>query len=293
MIKRTLSILVATTLIIGCAPKVRPAPRPRIISYSPAVTDILYDLGLGEHIVGVANYSILPDGENKPIVGDVSNPNSEFILSLQPDIILHQSSPQTTQFDSIKRHLPELKVVSVMTDSVPGVLDSIRTIAEVSGVKDRGEELAAKIKARLDALEQKCKDLPRPRVLFVMGYDHPGTAGGKTYLDDIITLAGGVNVARDMDRYPQINAEWVLQAKPDVIICQIDKPSEVDAARRYWLSLAGVPAAQSGRVYVTADPRITIYGSRLADVAEQFGAWIHGESAGSVTASGPAEGVKP
>jgi iron complex transport system substrate-binding protein len=273
MVKRILAAGVAISLLAGCAPRTQAAPHPRIISYSPSVTDIIVDLGLADHLVGVTRYCLLPPGESRPVVGDEEKPNSEFIASLQPDIIFHQGKGEN--FRSVQQRLPGAKIISVKTDSVAGILDSIRTIADAAGQPQRGMELAEKIHSRLDALRGEYAAGPHPRVFFAMGYDHPGTIGGGTYLDELIGLVGGANVAGDMTGYPQVNAEWVLAARPDVVICQVDNDSQLEPARRYWLGLAGLPAARSGRVYVTADPRVTFYGSRIAQLAEQLALWIH------------------
>jgi iron complex transport system substrate-binding protein len=231
------------------------------------------DLGLADHLVGVTRFCLLPPGISRPVVGDEEKPNSEFIASLQPDIIFHQGKGEN--FRSVQQRLPGAKIISVKTDSVAGILDSIRTIADAAGQPQRGTELAEKIRSRLDALREKHAAGPHPRVFFAMGYDHPGTIGGGTYLDELIGLTGGANVAGDMAGYPQVNAEWVLAARPDVVICQVDNDSQLEPARRYWLGLTGLPAARSGRVYVTADPRVTFYGSRIAQLAEQLALWIH------------------
>jgi iron complex transport system substrate-binding protein len=275
MVKRTLVGLVSLACILGCGPRPAPAPRPRIISYSPSVTDILYDLDLGEHVVGVTSWCILPPGQSKPVVGSETAINTEAVLKLRPDLIFIQQDP--SRFQPLLRQDPNVRVLSVKTDSIEGILAAVRTIAEAAGVAKRGQALAGRIARRLEDIRRRWSDQPRPRVLFAMGYDHPATCGRGTYLDEIITLAGGRNVAAEKySGWPTINVDVVLSLAPDVLICQTN-PQDAESARNYWTSLKGLPAARSGRVYVSTDRRLTIFGSGIADTADQFARWIHAQ----------------
>jgi len=271
-----LSAVLLAPVVSGCREKPPPADPAavRIISYSPAVTDILYALGLGDNLVGVTSWCILPDGASKPIVGSQSDVNEERILSLRPSVIFIQQSPG--KFKSLKSLMPDLSVISLKHDSLEGILTSIRTIGRASGASERAERLVTELRGRLDRVRGRVRGKVRPRVLFVMGYDHPSTCGAGTYLDEIIRVAGGVNAAGERFRgWPMINADVILSLRPDVLICQVNS-GDVESARRYWGSLSSVPAVAQNRVYVSADRRLTIFGSGAADVAEQFAEWIHG-----------------
>ncbi len=270
--------MVSAMLAGGCRKSGSNAPRPRIISYSPSVTDIIYDLGLGEHLVGVTSWCINPPGmDKKPVIGNEKNPNTEAMLVFEPDIVFIQQDP--SRFDPLKKLRPEVRIISVKHDSVSGIYDSIMTIGQAAGVSERAEKLVAKIKSRIERVRKRNEGKPRPRVLFVMGYDHPSTCGSGTYLDELIRIAGGINVAAQRhEGWPTINAEIILALKPDVLIC-LTNPSEVEAARKYWMSLRELPAVANERVYISTERRMTIFGSLVADVAEQFADWIHPSAA--------------
>lgn len=280
-------ILAAAACLAGCksAPP-PPAPHPRIISYSPAVTDILYDLGLGPHVIGVTGWCIVPEGFGPRIVGDVTNPNTEAILALEPDLIIIQQDP--SKFDPLRSQNPRIRVLSVKTDSLEGIIESVQTIAQAAGVEAKGAELAGGIRKRLDDLRRRWQGQPRPRVLFVMGFDHPGTVGKDTYLDELITIAGGQNVAEGLSKWPTINAEMIMNMKPDVLICQVN-PGEGDNAMKYWQGLGAIPAVAHNRVYVTTDKRMTIFGSRIADAAETLARFIHAEPSTQPATQGSAK----
>ncbi len=286
-------ILAAGVCCVGCGDDERAAgaPHPRIISFSPSVTDIVYDLGLGDHLVGVTSWCILPEGESRPVVGTEQKAGIERIVSLDPDLIfIHQDA---APFERVRELLPDVRIISTQTDELDGILRSIRTVADAAGAPDRGEALAGEVHARLDAVRERVAGLPRPRVLFVMGYDHPGTVGADTYIDDLITLAGGQNVAAEhYTYYPTINADMILRMAPEVLICQVNE-DDVDAVRRYWNGLGDVPAVANGRVYVTTYDRMLIPGSRVYEVAELFARCIHPEAAATLPATGAATRGNP
>jgi len=267
--------LLGLGIVAGCRDKSPDAqvPRPRIISYAPSVTDILYDLGLGDHIVGVTSWCILPAGQVKQVVGSESDVNTEAILALQPDlIIVHQD---LAPFEQVQVHRPTCRVISVRTKTVEGIIGSIETIAEAAGVSQRGRDLAGEVRRDLDELRSAAAGRDRPGVLFVHGFDHPYTCGAGTYVGELIEMAGGRNVAAEYyEGWPSINAEMVMKMAPDVLICQANA-AEADKALEYWQRLADIPAVAKGRVYVSTCRRMTIPGSRIAEAAAQFAEYIH------------------
>jgi len=270
-----LALLPAVVLAVGCRDESPDAQglRPRIISYAPSITDILYDLGLGDHIVGVTSWCILPAGQVKQVVGSESDVNTEAILSLQPDlIIVHQD---LAPFEQVQKHRPGCRVISVRTRTVEGIIRSIETIADAADVSQRGRDLAEKVRRDLDELRSSAQGRDRPGVLFVHGFDHPYTCGAGTYVGQLIEIAGGRNVAAEYyEGWTSINAEMVMKMAPDVLICQANA-AETDKAMQYWQQLADIPAVANGRVYISTSRRMTIPGSRIAAAAAQLARYIH------------------
>ncbi len=265
-------LLITAFACVSCQDAPDESPHPRIISYSPAVTDILFDLDLGDNLIGVTSWCILPEGVSKPTVGHEAKMNTEQVLGLDPDVIFIQQSP--AQFEPLKKLSPNMQIVRLNHDSIDGIFDSVRKVGQAADASDRAEQLVAKLQARLNVVRTRCEKLSCPRVLFVTGYDHPMTSGSGTFINEIIEIAGGVNAAGHYTRWPSVNAEIILSLKPDVIICLVEE-HKVASAREYWQSLPGLQAARNNRVYITSNRRITIYGSRVADTAEQFAEWIH------------------
>ena len=237
--------------LAGAAPA--EAPRPRIVTFSPALTQIVFDMGLGDHVVGVTNYCSLPDGVKRPRLGDAFTINAEVILSVAPELILTQTSPK--KFRGVRDLAPNVRLVCLQIERLDDILTAMKRI----------------VRAAIEA------GLKRPRVLFVMGTDRPTAFGDRNFLHDLIELLGGVNAGADIPgstRYRRTHIDAILAARPDVLICQVD-PGRQAAAREYWSKWKDLPAARSGRVHVVTEANWTIPSTQLAPLARRLGHMIH------------------
>ncbi|MBN1555116.1 MAG: ABC transporter substrate-binding protein [Phycisphaerae bacterium] len=261
--------------LVGCDKPVPrdDTPRPRIITYSPALTTIMFDMGLGDHVVGVSEYSVLPPGQERPVVGDTRNIRTEPILALRPDVILTQS--ELKHYETVKQFQPSLKIEHFPLTNLEEVAVAMERIGRIVDQPDLGLARAEAFRKRLDAVKEKTKSLPKRRVLFVMDYQHPFAAGGETFLDEMIRLAGGVNVLTGTRDWHKPAVETILQAKPDIIVCQC-KPSQADEAKRYWSELLAKTNTPV-EVYTVTDDTWTIAAGHLADHTEQLADMIHPE----------------
>jgi iron complex transport system substrate-binding protein len=261
----------------GCSQPTKPPdrPAPRVVSFSPALTEILFDMGLGEHVVGVTRFCKLPAGVQRPRVGDAV-PNTEAVLAVWPSVIFTQSSP--AKFQGVRDLDPDVRVVQVQLEALNDLPAAMDRIGEVLDRADLAAKHKAAFAAKLDAVRRRVAGRPRPRVLFVMGTDRPVASGPGTFVSDLIELAGGVNAGADIPgqvRWRPTHIEAVLKAAPDVLICQVSSAEQADAARGYWLKWRDLPAARAGRVYVVTDVHWSIPSTRLADLAPKLAEMIH------------------
>ena len=230
-------------------------------------------MGLGDHVVGVTSQCILPQGVERPRVGDAFSANvTEAILSVKPDLVLVQVNPD--KFKTLREVDPNVKVEHFTIERLADIPTAMTRIAALAGKPDAAKTAVGQFEAELVAVDKRVAGVARPRVLFVMGFKQPSTGGGDTFLGDMIERAGGTNVARDMAGWKGLNIESVLSLKPDIIVCWIDSAyDKADEARDYWMKLKDLPAAQSGRVVVVDDRYWTIptrrtsqYVAKLADI---------------------------
>jgi len=254
--------------------RVRPdAPRPRIVSFSPALTQILFDMGLGDHVVGVTRWCILPVGEQREIVGDREIVSTEAILNVEPDIVVIQQSDE--KFNALRAVDPRIQIEQFEIETLRHVAMAIERLGGLAGDFELGIERRRAFEADLKAVADGVAGKPRPRVLFLIGYDRPLACGKGTFVDDMITLAGGANAAAERyDLYANVSNEVVIDLAPQVLICQVDVGQQ-DLARAHWNSLKDLPAVKSKRVHVIIDRRWTIPSTLSAMFAAELAEMIH------------------
>jgi iron complex transport system substrate-binding protein len=282
-----LGILVAVIALITCASAAAPQPQPqRIVSTSPSITETLFALGLGDRVVGVTTFCRFPaEVARLPKIGTFLNPDAERIAGLRPDlVIVHEHA------NGVDRRLTSLRIpfVIVQTGSLASVFSSITQIGTAAGTPERATTLIAAIQQRLQRLREQHTAGARPRVLFLVGR-RPGTladligVGPGTYLNELITIAGGINVLdlAGQPEYPHISLEAVLRFDPDVIIDTVDMgdtAAEREQRRainqRLWASYGTLNAVKHGRVRAATTDALVVPGPRVVDAAEWIGAQL-------------------
>ena len=273
-------LLALAAILAGCNRDVpRPdAPHPRIVSYAPSITQILFDMGLGEHVVAVTGQCQLPEGANRLRVGDALAVNAEAIVASEPDLVLIQMAP--AKMDAVRDMSPTIRVEHFEIETLPDIAVAIERLGDLAGRPELGRQFRQQFERRLEGIRSSVAGLDRPRVMFLHGTNRPGSAGRGTFIDDMITSAGGVNAAGDYTGWVRVNLEQIIVAAPDVIICQAP-PARAEAAGDYWSSIAALPAATSGRVHVITDRRLTIPSTVSPQFVQQIADLVHpGLSAG-------------
>jgi iron complex transport system substrate-binding protein len=255
-----------------------------LATFSPALTTLVVDMGLGEHIIGVTSQETVPL-PGRAILGDVMNVSTEAILAARPDILLVQMADKN--FSAVQSSNREIKVEHFDIETLDDIGLAMERIAHLVG----RDEVSCRAKAlfwdRLGRVAAKVAGRPRPKVLFVIGYqDNISTVGGNTFVGQMIQAAGGQNVAAGMSGWIGTNRDYVLSKAPDVVVCWTD-PGQEAAAKAHWSSLPGLPAAAAGRVYAVSDRYWTIPTGRTAALVESLAEMIHPELQGEA-ASVPA-----
>jgi len=245
------------------------------VAYSPALAEMVFDLGLGDHVVGVAARTSLPAGQSRPIVGGAHKPNTEAILALEPDVVLTQVDPK--KFQPLRRLRPRVHIEAMTIETLDDIASALRRIGRVAGRPEVGNAAAERFTETLAAVRKRVAGRPRPRVLFVMGYERPYVAAGGTFVGDLIEVAGGVNAGADVpgtQRWRAANAEAVVAARPDVLICRVD-PGAQDPAVAAWRKWADMPAVKAGRVFTVTDRHWLVPSARVAALAEPLADLVH------------------
>ena len=191
----------------------------RIVSLTPSNTEILFALGLGDQVVGVTTYCDYPEEvKQKAKIGDLQG-NPEEIVAMKPDLVVAKWTLNEDVVSKLRKL--EIPVLCVEPESVEGVYNSIKLIAQVTGTSDKGEEIIAGMKKKIEGAQQKVAGVPegeRVKVFIEVGNEPLFTAGKETFVDELLGLAGGINIAGDIKGYQMYSQETVVKNNPDYIL---------------------------------------------------------------------------
>ena len=251
-------------------------PPQRIISLAPHITEILFDLGLEDKLVGVTQYSDYPEAAKKiERVGSYVRLNIEKIISLNPDLVISTAGGNPREVIERLTSLG-LKVFVIHPKKIEDIYSNIRSLAAITGRKEMGEKLADNLKDRVDNITHKVKGLPRPSVFLQLGASPLLTASESTFIDDLLKKAGGRNIAADEPaRYPVYSMEAVINREPDVIITMLMGSERDVAAKKYWEKWPTIPAVKNGRLFHVDPSLVNRPSPRLADGLEIVARKLH------------------
>jgi iron complex transport system substrate-binding protein len=251
----------------------------RIISLAPNVTELLFALGLGDRIAGVTTYCDFPPAaKTKEKVGDTLQPNLERLIALKPDLIVATTA---SQVERLTQQLDQLGIPLYVTNprTVRDVAASLRKLGEVTGVQPQAAALAATLEQRIEQVERRVANQPKPRVLFVLQLAPLITAGRNTFLNDLITRAGGVSISGEENAdYPQFSREAVVARAPEIIIAPALHGAGSISEAALQQAFPTTPAVRNQRL-VLIDPDLTSRpGPRLVDGLEKLAQALHPEN---------------
>jgi iron complex transport system substrate-binding protein len=258
----------------------------RIVSTSPSITEIVFALGLGDRLVGVSSFCRYPASVLRlPKVGSFLRPDTELIARLRPDLVVVHSGPH-----SAPQQLSGLGVRAITVDrgTLPAVYSSIRAIGAAVEAPDRAASLVAEIERRLAAVRAAASARPSRKVLIIVGRQ-PGTlsdlvaVGRGSYLNDLVTVAGGINVLDDprLPEYPRISMETVIRLAPDLIVDAGDMGETEEEHRRrqptterLWRQQTNVKAVRVNGIHAVTSDAFVVPGPRVVEVAETLSRWL-------------------
>jgi len=267
-----------------------PAKSPKLASLVPAATDLLVAMGAGDHLVAVSNWDTpRPQIAHLPRVGDYQTTDWEQLAQLRPDVMIVFMAAERMPA-GLKQRADALgiRLVNVRTETVRDILQTIRDLGELTGEPQKAAALEQKIQSQLDTVARRVAG--RQPVPTLLVRDEAGFAliGGDTFVDDVLKIAGGTNVASHLPvRYPTVDREQVLEMAPQAIVQLMPDapPGVVDRARRAWQQMPQLPAVRQQRVFILTDWYVLQPGSHVGDLAEQICRLLHPSDAPATAAS--------
>jgi len=247
----------------------------RIVSTAPTPTELLFAVGAGDLVVGVDTYSDYPaEVANITKVGDYTL-STEVIISLQPDLIISGDLVPLSQLELLEDQ--GIPFVILATRTLGDVLKDIRLVGILTGHVDEANELADELEDRIDAVTNKTQavDLVKPRT-YIEYYPY-WTYGPGSFGNDLIALAGGVNIAENTSsEYPMLTSEFVIAQDPEIIVYTVGYMTTTTAdeisSRPGW---DFITAVSEGNVHSMDDNLMSRYGPRIVDGLEDLAALLH------------------
>lgn len=189
----------------------------KIVSLAPSDTEVLFALGLDEQIVGVSDLDDYPEAvKDKPRMG-TSKVNVEAVVAAQPDLVVTASFINEATVKSLGDL--GIKVFQSEPKTIQDAIDHIKLIGTITDHQAQAEEVVAKMEQELQMVTEAVKSVSDDQKKKVYIEFSPGwTVGKGEFMDEMITLAGGLNVASDIEGWSEINEENIIQADPDVIL---------------------------------------------------------------------------
>lgn len=255
-------------------------PPQRIVSHVPSATEILFAIGAGDKVVGVSSYDDYPpEAKTKTSIGDYYNPSIEKIASVNPDLVVTDgSSKNISQLDSLG-----IKYITLSPTTIDGIMNDITLMGKVTGNQTKADSVVKDMKAQITAVTDKTKGAAKPKVFYmfdVSDLNNPWTAGPGSFIDSMITMSGGTNIAGNATSpYVKYSIEQIVAANPDIIIVATRMGSAIITpeqlkANPVWGKL---PAIAQGKIFTINGDLVNRSGPRIVQGLQAVAAIIHPE----------------
>lgn len=244
-----------------------PVQPRRVVALIPSLTEIVFDLGKGDTLVGVTQYAKEPPAAAQlPRVGSYLHLDVERIVALQPDLCLavRDGNPQHLVERVAKLNIP---VYVLDPRTLPEIIESVHLLGDLLGAKDRALEISQKMERKIAGVDRKVSRVgDRPGVFFQIDAAPMVSAGSGTFIDRLIERAGGRNLAAGPTSYPRYSWEDILVMQPEVvIIASMAGGYTEEQLKDEWRKWPYIPAVRHNRVFVVDASLFDRPVPRLAD----------------------------
>ncbi|MDE2570947.1 MAG: ABC transporter substrate-binding protein [bacterium] len=262
--------VIAALLVLACGGCAHQPPpnlyadeqRKRIVSLAPSLTEDLFAIGAGGQVVGTSAYSTYPPAARKlPVVDAASWINVERIVGMHPDFVVGLASDAARTRTLVRAKIPAFLMKD---DGYQDIYANLDELGVLTGRLDAAGKVVQRVRARVEELKRRSAAFHvHPRLFFVLDVAPIFTVGRGSYLDTLMTMAGGVNLVTSTIAYPNFSAERLLAEQPDALIVANDVRLKPLLSHAPWSELRAV---REGRVY-TVPPNLglEVPGPRVTD----------------------------
>lgn len=250
-------------------------PARRVVSMMPAMTEWIIAMGAADRLVARTDYDDHSEIAHLPSVGGGLTPSIEWLANRRPDLVIAwPDAPSRSVVSRLEQ--VGIPVYAAPVESIEEAMSVAADLGTLLGESAAAARAMAGVRAGLDSVRSAVAGRDRPAVLYLIGMDPLMAAGPGTFIDELITLAGGRNVLHDLRTpWPQLSLEEVVRRAPAVIIvgsARIDDPDALLRDRPGWRE---VPAVRGGAVHAVDPDRANRPGPGLDDTAARLAELIH------------------
>lgn len=246
-----------------------------MISFAPNLTEIIYELELSDKLIGRTDYCDYPsEALSVESIGDFYNPDVEKIVSLEPDVVLASSLWTEDVIQKFKEVGITVVVLNEEKD-IAGINVMIDLIGQIFNCQDSSVKLTETMKTQIEDVTKKVATLPKKTVYYVVGFGEYGdyTAGGDTFTGDLLTLAGGDNIAKDVSGW-SYTLESLIEADPEVILIASSMKDSFISSDNY----KNLSAVKNNQVYGIDNNLLDRQSYRVAEGVELVAKLLHPEA---------------
>ena len=297
-LRLALSVIISSLLlgaIVACQPQFQPGTivddlgrevnidkvPQRIVSHVPSITETLFALGLGEKVVGDSEYCDYPEAAKAVTkIGGFYDPSLEKIAELEPDMVFTNGAVESLmpQLDSLG-----ITCIVLKPNDIDGILSNIELLGKVAGAEKSAEKLIEDMKGRIAYVTERAEGAVRPPVFYtfaVTDLNNPWTAGLGTFVDSLITMAGGENIgAKAPTSWAQFSIEEVVNSDPEIIVINAKHGTAATSAEeiKRHPAWSETTAVKEGRIYLIDGDIVERSGPRIVQGLEELARIIHPE----------------
>jgi ABC-type Fe3+-hydroxamate transport system substrate-binding protein len=226
----------------------------RIVSLKPNITEIVFALGEGGHLVGVTRFCTRPPEAVKiSRIADYVSIDVERTLAERPDLILASTENSSRkEVDFLKSRGIAVELFSFAT--LQDIRDSVLRLGELLKKNNEAQALVREMDRGFSQLKVKSEKTSKPRALFIVGYEPLVVVGGNNFIGETFPYLGLVNVAGESRMpYPVYSTEQLLRSSPELIVDLAmgseATPSKKEQRKNWWRRFPSIPAVSQGRIY--------------------------------------------
>ncbi len=254
------------------------SPVKSIVTFAPSNTEILFAIGAGDTVKGVTAFDDYPK-EVLEIekIGDYNGINLERIIELEPEVVIFYGKGADDEVNRLEE--AGITVLGFEPESIEEIINVIERMGTLTGKSIEAQELAESMASKKEELVGKVENFEKKKVFYEIWHEPLMAAGAGSFVDQLIILAGGENIAADSEsEYPQFDLEQLIERNPEVYLTANDLPEKTAESIGQRPGYEELDAVKNGQIYLLDGNLMSRPGPRIIEALELLVEAIHPEA---------------